>query len=223
MISARQWRNLEGAGPCCVTDNYCLLLNHKQKLNAILKVLSALLILTLFSCTKTSDFTEPETAISKEEVASKVTISKSSNGGSESYGDKGEPSQEFIDSLQLVADAAFSGSGMIDLESQGNVQYKLMECSSGNYRATGINSGGLFSSFAFTYSTDGSSVSNVGLSLQGVAIGWWWSTGSTFTSGLSGTTLGTATYFYGAFTITFNYTMHWTINPSNCSMSYYWT
>jgi hypothetical protein len=68
---------------------------------------------------------------------------------------------------------------------------------------TGIASGGLFSSFTLTFQYSsgaaggGGRISNQSLSLVGGTVGWWWNSGYSSSSGNSGYTNGTATYFYG--------------------------
>jgi hypothetical protein len=176
-----------------------------------------------------------------------MKITKNSTHYSNASFSESEPTQEEIDSLKRFADASFMASEILDLEYSGPVVFrgtekgkkekdkdkdkngddleisKLATCTNGSYKATGISSGGLFSSFVFTFSNSNSQVSNVGLSLSGVTFNWSWSTGQTYSSGLSGSTVGTATYNWGAFSISLTYTLHWTIDQGNCSMSYYWS
>ena len=95
-------------------------------------------------------------------------------------------------------------------------------CYNGNYLATGIASGGMFSSFTATFSDFGS-VSNFGLSLSGLAIGWTWLTGTTtYTGSFSGTTTGTATYDYGIASYSFDFALDWSVDPGGCELFYSW-
>jgi hypothetical protein len=95
-------------------------------------------------------------------------------------------------------------------------------CNNGNYIATGISSGGMFSSFTTTFSNFGQ-VSNFSLSLSGMTIGWTWLTGTTtYTGNLSGTTYGAAQYNYGLINVTINYALDWSVNPESCTLFYSW-
>lgn len=95
-------------------------------------------------------------------------------------------------------------------------------CDHAYYIASGISSGGMFSSFITGYSNNAGVVSNFSLSLSGFAVGWSWESGTTIISGLHGTTYGTAKYGYGIGSYSFNYALDWELNPTNCIMYYSW-
>ncbi len=110
-----------------------------------------------------------------------------------------------------------------DLEFDSGLPAPDAGCGFGNYLATGINSGGLFSSFQFSYNYAAGGISNVGLNLVGAAIGWTWSSGQSYFNGLSGYTLGYSTYSLLGTSFTFPNRLNWIINPANCTMTYWWS
>jgi hypothetical protein len=150
----------------------------------IIKFIVIIIVLfTINSCTK-----ESYSNLNKEETGQKTKIESSATSLS---------SQNPEDSLKAIADKSFgiippsttspvkglnttkSGGVLPSVETNTVTPFIPPGCYSGNYIATGISSGGMFSSFIVTFDNNYGTISNFGLSLSGFGIGWSWLTGTT--------------------------------------------
>lgn len=139
-----------------------------------------------------------------------------------------------IDSLETALDSSFGipAGGMVSpvivqgmvLKTntpQPPVSYQQPSCTHGYYHTNIIQNGTLASGFIGSFKLESNTVSQFDLVLQGMTFGWSWSTGETYyNTGLSGTTMGTATYNYGIVSISFQYAMEWQVLPATCQFAY---
>jgi len=94
-------------------------------------------------------------------------------------------------------------------------------CGPGDYTAS-VPSGGMFSSFQVSFTSGQSGISNFGMTLSGLAIGWTWSSGTNNPAGFSGSQNGSALYSLGPVSYTTVHHLNYHFEPGSCTFTYSW-